>query len=437
MKRNLVITLLATLLVASLSAFAMAEQVTLRYFMWDPEFQQMEAELIRGFEAENPNIKVEMTALDPVNFWPRLAAMAAAGELPDVFSMSTGYIDTWARDGLLLNIQHLVDRDLDLDNYFYNVFDEDRFPNKETSDMYAIPYAWVGPVLFYNQDMFDAAGLEYPNDDWTWDDFQEAALALTIQSNPNRAPEQYGFWWYGRYTHVEPWVYANGGRILNENKTRIAIDDKAKEALQFLADLTNVHGASMAHRDMAGIRQQDLFPLQQAAMWVDGSWMIDHVRTVAGDSFRWGIANVPKGPSLEPGEERSYYWPDSVGIAATTKHEDEAWAFVQYLIGANRPVETYMAGKVPIYRAIAYSEEWLQKDQQPGNLELVLALGDTPVRTTFNMGWSEWRGYASTGGAGMNGELDAVTNGQQTVEEAIEKITRDGNAVLERYYPEP
>ena len=37
----------------------------------------------------------------------------------------------------------------------------------------------------------------------------------------------------------------------------------------------------------------------------------------------------------------------------------------------------------------------------------------------------------------MNGELDAVTNGQQTVDEAIEKITRDGNVVLERYYPEP
>jgi multiple sugar transport system substrate-binding protein len=156
MKRNLLIGLLATLLVASLSAFAMAEQVTIRYFMWDPEFQQMEAELIRAFEAENPNIKVEMTALDPTNFWPRLAAMAAAGELPDVFSMSTGYIDTWARDGLLMNIQHLVDRDLNLEDYFYNVFDEDRFPNKETSPMYAIPYAWVGSVLFYNKDMFDA-----------------------------------------------------------------------------------------------------------------------------------------------------------------------------------------------------------------------------------------------------------------------------------------
>lgn len=260
MKRNLVILLLAALMVASLSALAMAEQITLRYFMWDPEFQDIEAELIKGFEAENPNIKVEMTALDPNNFWPRLAAMAAAGELPDVFSMSTGYIDTWARDGLLMNIQHLVDRDIDPDKYFSNVFAEDRFPNKETSDMFAIPYAWVGSVLFYNKDMFDAAGLEYPDDDWTWDDFLAAAKALTIQSNPNRPPEQYGFFWYGRYAQVEPWVYANGGRILNENKTRIAIDEKAREALQFLADLSNVHGVSMPHRDLAGMRQQDLFP---------------------------------------------------------------------------------------------------------------------------------------------------------------------------------
>ena len=76
-------------------------------------------------------------------------------------------------------------------------------------------------------------------------------------------------------------------------------------------------------------------------------------------------------------------------------------------------------------------------DPGPCTREELVQLGDIPVRTTFNMGWSEWRGYASTGGAGMNGELDAVTNGQQTVDEAIEKITRDGNVVLERYYPEP
>src|SRR5690554_3787713 len=116
MKRKLWI-FLALALVASFALTASAQQITLRYFMWDPMFEDMERALIDEFERQNPNIKVEMTAMDPSNYWPRISAMAAAGELPDVFSMSTGYFEQWAQDGLLLNIQEFVDRDLSTDEY--------------------------------------------------------------------------------------------------------------------------------------------------------------------------------------------------------------------------------------------------------------------------------------------------------------------------------
>ena len=70
-------------------------------------------------------------------------------------------------------------------------------------------------------------------------------------------------------------------------------------------------------------------------------------------------------------------------------------------------------------------------------MELILQQGEGTGRTTFTLGWSEWRGYAATGGAGMNGELDKVTNGEQNVDQAIKAITDYANSVLERYYPEP
>ena len=66
---------------------------------------------------------------------------------------------------------------------------------------------------------------------------------------------------------------------------------------------------------------------------------------------------------------------------------------------------------------------------------MILKNGEKLGRTTFTIGWGEWRGYAATGGAGMNGELDKVTNGEQTMDEAIEKFTKYGNEVLARYYP--
>jgi multiple sugar transport system substrate-binding protein len=435
MQKKLLVISLALFLVFSFAAAAYAQTTTIRYFMWDPEFKELEQELINEFEAENPDIEVEFTALEPGNYWPKISAMASAGELPDVFNMSSGYIDQWAQDGLLMNIQDQVDQ-LPQDDYFTKVFSTLRYPDKQSSDMYGIPYAWVTTVLYYNKDMFDEAGLEYPNDDWTWEDFRQAAETLTVDSNDDGIPERYGHWWYGRYAHVEPWIYANGGRILNEDKTRIEVDAKAKEALQFLADLSNKYNVSPPKRDIVGIRQQDMFPLQQTAMWVDGSWNVAHVRQMGQGAFDWGIAKVPAGPSAEAGDYEAYGWPDSIVISKESEHKEAAWKLVKYLIGKNRPLESYMAGKVPINKFLANSDQWLEKDKQPAEMDIILELGEKMGRTSFTIGWGEWRGYADTGGAGMNGVLDSITNGEMTVEEAIESFTRHGNEVLERYYPE-
>ncbi|RCW52278.1 sugar ABC transporter substrate-binding protein [Halanaerobium sp. ST460_2HS_T2] len=435
MQKKLWIISLSALLVLCFAFTAYAQTTTIRYFMWDPEFKDLEQGLIDEFEAENPDIEVEFTALEPSNYWPKISAMASAGELPDVFNMSSGYIDQWAGDGLLMNIQDEVDK-LPQDDYFTKVFSTLRYPDKESSDMYGIPYAWVTTVLYYNKDMFDEAGIDYPSDDWSWEDFRKAAQALTIDENDDGVAEQYGFWWYGRYAHVEPWIYANGGRILNEDKTRIAVDAKAKEALNFLADLSNEYNVSPPKRDIVGIRQQDMFPLQQTAMWVDGSWNVAHVRQMGEGAFDWGIAKVPQGPSAEAGEYEAYGWPDSLVISKESKHKEAAWKLVKYLIGKNRPLESYMAGKVPINKSLANSDEWLEKDKQPAEMNIILELGEMMGRTSFTPGWGEWRGYADTGGAGMNGVLDSITNGEMTVEEAVETFTKYGNEVLERYYPE-
>lgn len=435
MKKSLMIFALVLLMTALFTAGVFAQKTTIRYFMWDPEFQEMERGLVEEFEKENPDIEVEFTALEPTNYWPKISAMAAAGELPDVFNMSSGYIDQWAQDGLLMNIQNKVD-ELPQDDYFTRVFSTLRYPDKTESDMYGIPYAWVTTVLYYNKDMFDAAGVEYPNEDWSWEDFRRAAEELTLDENGDGVPEVYGHWWYGRYAHVEPWVYANGGRILNEEKTRIDVDEKAREALQFLGDLSNEYNVSPPKKDVVGIRQQDMFPLQQTAMWVDGSWNIQHVRDMGQGSFDWGIAKVPQGPSAEPGEYEAYGWPDSLVISKESEHKDAAWKLIKYLIGKNRPIESYMAGKVPILKSLAESDEWLETEKEPEEIEIILELGELMGRTSFTIGWGEWRGYADTGGSGMNGVLDSVTNGEMTVDEAIEAFTEHGNTVLERYYEE-
>ena len=409
------------------------EAITLRYSMWDPAMEERERQMIAKYEAEHPNVTIEFEALVPKDYWPKMSALAAAGELPDVFNMSSGFIDEWASKGLLENIQHYVDRDINMDDYFAGVFSICRYPDKETGDMYAIPFAWVETALYYNVDAFDEAGVEYPKEGWTWDDFLDAAKKLTVDKDGDGTIDQYGFWFYGRYAHIESWVYQNNGRFLNPKKTRFEPDENAIETLRFLNDLIHVHKVAPMPKEMEGIRQQDVFPQGLAAMWVDGVWNIANCRDIIGDTFKWRIAPVPRGPHWK--EDTAYGWSDNMAIAPTSKHKDQAWDFIKFMIGPARTVDLLYPGKVPIYKAVALSEEWLEKDKQPDNKGFILEWGKHTGPTSFTPGWGEWRGYA--GGLGLTAWLDKAFNGEIDLDSALEEATKKANEVLERYYPTP
>ncbi len=126
-----------------------------------------------------------------------------------------------------------------------------------------------------------------------------------------------------------------------------------------------------------------------------------------------------------------------LAISPSTEQQELAWQFVQFLTGPEREANLYLGGTVPFYRATAESEAWLEVDLQPANKGLILELGEIPNQTSYTPSWSEWRGYAAAETGGMNGELDAVFNGDKALEAAIESFVSYGNEVLTRVYPEP
>ena len=407
-----------------------AEEITMRYFMWDPSFEEKEQQMVDKFTAANPNITIDFEVVAPPDYWTKLGALSAADDLPCVFNMSAGFVDQWISDGLLYNIQSYVDNsDITPEEYYTGVFDVTR--DKNTGDMHAFPFAFVETVLFYNKDAFDAAGVPYPEAGWTWEQFLAAAQALTIDEGDDGMIDQYGFWFYGRYAHIESWIYQNDGSLLSENKTRFAPDANALEALAFLDSLIHEHGVAPEPKEMEGVRQQDVFPLGMAAMWVDGAWNINGNRETIGDSFNWGIAPLPRGPQAET--DKAYGWPDSVAVGANCAYPDQAWDFIEFMTGPERTIDLTFGGKIPVYKPVALSEEFLEADQQPDNKGFLLEWADYTGPTSFTPGWGEWRGY--TDGAGLEGQLGDVFNGVTDLETAIASITAHANEVLERFYP--
>ncbi|MCH3917135.1 MAG: sugar ABC transporter substrate-binding protein [Spirochaetia bacterium] len=405
--------------------------VTLEWWSWDPSLKEKNEALIKQFEAKNPGIKVNLATASTSEYWTKIRILANQKKLPDVFTMSSGYIEEWRKSNLMLNLDSYINNDPDINDFYKSLIDAGK--TISGGDRYvAMPFALVTTVLFYNKGMFDAAGLSYPTADWTWDDFLNAAKKLTIDKDGDGKIDQWGFWRYGRYAQVEPWVYADGGNLIDRSKMRFAPDANAMETLKFLTDLTLKYHVAPTQKEMSDVRNQDIFPKGLAAMWVDGSWFIDNNRNVADPSMRWGITTVPVGPHGQKGIV--YGWPDYYAIAPNAKHPDAAWKLLKYIAGQGQTADMFMAGKIPSYKPLATSSTFNDPSKQPAEISILTQQAAQTMKTSFTMGWSEWRGYGAAANLGLNSILDSIINGDMSFDEGMSKADKNINSVLARYY---
>ncbi|NMB12714.1 MAG: sugar ABC transporter substrate-binding protein [Firmicutes bacterium] len=415
---RLLSALLGSLIVLVLMSFtASAEQVTLKYMIWDPSIKDTEInEVIKPFEAANPNIKIEFEAIPWEAYWQKVQTLSAAGTPPDVFNMSVAYAWDFANKGLIKNLQPMLDMEFEMDDYFGDVVDILRY----NGDAYCFPFAWVCSVLYYNKDMFDAAGLDYPDETWNWNDLLDAAKVLTVDTNKDGRPDQWGF--LSDYNHevLDSLIKSNGGQVLSSDFSTCELNSpEAIEATQFLVDMINKHEVSPSPALLLQ-GAPDPFLTGRVAMRVAGSYFIDTYRTIK--AFDWDITMVPQ--NSKTGIRSIYGGPDSVVIGSKTKYPKEAWEFVKFIIGKNRTVESFMGGKVPIYKPLAYSDGWLEIGKKPENKRAILDSAQHVQGADFSSQWAEWRMTV------MNNELQPAFLGEKPVDACIKSATEAINKVL-------
>ena len=435
MKKSLFLVVL--LVFVMFFAFAQAEKeassgpVTLEWWTWDADLKDINAKIIADFEAQNPNVTINNTIISTTEYWTKIKIQSQQNKLPDVFCMSSGYLEEWASLDLLYNLDSLIEGDESIKNFYPTLLDG----GKEISGgqhYFAIPFALVTTPLFFNKDYFDAANLEYPNSDWTWDDFTKAAKKLTVDKDGDGKTDQYGFWFYGRYAHIEPWIYANDGNLINRETMLFEPDANAINALKMLVNMVVIDHSAPMPQEMSALRQQDVFPNGIAAMWVDGSWNIDNNRLTAPDTMNWGISMVPGGPDTQT--PKVYGWNDFYAIAKNTKNPEMSWKFAKYVAGEGLTMDNYMAGKIPTYIPLTESEAFEDTSKLPIEISVLKDQAGSPMRTSFTKGWSEWRGYGAAESLGFNGYIDAVLNGTMTFDAAMAECPEVLNKVFMRYY---
>ena len=288
--------------------------------IWDANQQEGIQEICNDWTAQgNPEVKVEVIDWD--NYWTLLEAGASGGELPDVFWMHSDYAQIYMENDVLLDLTEYIEKDgIDLGQYYPDITAIYQSDGKT----YALPKDHDTIALLYNKALFDEAGVDYPTDDWTYEDMYEAAKTITEKT----ADDTYGFalntsndqdGWYN-------YVYAYGANIVNTEKTDTAIDSaEGKAAMEMVRKLLTV-GTPQAVVSESGT--DSLFQSGKVAMITQGSWMINAFYTAENhDDYAW--AQIPycdrNGDGQCQKEERQTCY-NGLGwaAAANTKNPDAA-----------------------------------------------------------------------------------------------------------------
>ena len=305
------ISLLLTLAVAlSLACAAFAEEpVTITYATFSASGAQEETlkKMVEVFEEKNPDIKVDVQLTGYDDYFTKLATTVGGGNPPDVFEMNMENFLAYMLRGACADLTGLVDPASYSEGTLSAVSSDGK--------LYAVPMSFSTCVLFYNKALFDQAGLEYPDDTWTWTEAQAAAEKIRALGD-----DIWGYYQPVSYNEFYKSVKGNGGSLLNEDYTAFTVNTPENVAV-LEAMLNRVRGEDRVMpnaEDMAGRGDWDLFSEGKLGMLVTGIWGFQTFTDQC--DFDWDI-------TVEPGfKDKSTFFFANVNCVSTESDKQEAAA---------------------------------------------------------------------------------------------------------------
>ncbi|MEC2342586.1 sugar ABC transporter substrate-binding protein [Paenibacillus barengoltzii] len=279
---------------------------------------QSRKDATKVFKKLYPKVKVNEVWLPADNVDVKLDAALAAGNAGDVIMMSPdwkGLRTKWFED-----LNPYIERDqLDLEALFTEGVDGGYVdPDGKREGM---PATASDFMIAYNKEIFDKAGVPYPTNDWTWDDFANIAKQVSSGEGANRI---YGIVSHWILQSFAPFVY--GGAPYNEDWTKQTLDDEnTLKGYQLFGDL--VKAKAMPDDAAAKSMPMDqMFAAGKAAMYPLGLFEASTIAKNIGSNFEWGIVMPPKDPS---GKTVNIKFQTGFAMNKDSKNKEAAWAYIK------------------------------------------------------------------------------------------------------------
>ena len=393
-----------------------AESAEITVMMWgDPAELAVWEQVVNDFQTTNPNIKVKVDVSDWDSYWNKLQTLFAAGTPPDVFAMDAPYYPDWASRGVLLNLQPYIDNS---PGFLDGLYAGPLATYKRDDGYYGLPRDFQTIVLYYNKDLFDAAGMDYPTNEWTMDDLRAAAKELTLDTNGDGKTDQWGlgvdlwdmelFW--------GPAVWGFGGEVISDDRTQTLIgEEKARDAFHFISEMM-LEDKSIVDPDTQAQYGDDAFAAGVAAMTTIGHWAVP---TYKEAELNFDVAAMPAGPAKHSTTVNSA----GFVVAKDTANPDASWEFIKFALGPGGQTRlTELGFAIPVAKAVAESPVYLEQDTAINHQVFLDATEYAHTKPAFR-GYDEWAGI-------VGDTLGLVWIGDMTIDEALDEIVPAADEVL-------
>lgn len=325
---------------SAVSSEASAEPVSLKLATWDNTSNASVSDTVAAFMAANPNVDVEIIDIPSADYTTKLSVMLNGGSDVDAFFIKDADTTKSLVDkGQLADLSAYIAADgVQLADY-NGLAENFTFDGKQ----FALPARTDYYVMYYNKDVFDAANVAYPTNDWTWDEFEETAKLLTSGEGATKT--------YGAFIHtwqacVENWGVQDGKNTIMDYETGY---DFFKPYYDMVIRMQNDGSIQdFGTLKTGSIHYSGPFAQGTVGMMPMGTWFMATMIQKINDgesSVNWGIATLPHAEGVNAGYTVGSTTP--IAINAASAKQDAAWELVKFITGEEGAACYAKTGAIP------------------------------------------------------------------------------------------
>ena len=349
----------------------------------DPEELRAYRNVIAAYEKENKKADVQLIeASDRDDLIARLSTSFAGGSPPDLFLINYRFYGQFASKGVLEPVEARVDESsqFELEHFYEQAVNAFRWNGELT----CMPQNISSLVVYYNRDLFEQYAVDEPRAGWTWNEMVAAAAKLTKNTDGKGRYELYGLGIAPSIIRFAPFVWSNGGDIVDspDAPTRLTLDSPAAlDAMEMFFDLRQTHGVVPTETEVESEDDETRFANGRLAMVLSSRRSTPTFRTIT--AFDWDVAPLPT-----IAKPAGILHSDAYCMTKASEDKDAAWDFMEFALGEEGQRIAAETGRtVPSLRSVANSKAFLDPDAKPRRsrvfLDAIATIRHVPTISTW------------------------------------------------------